>query len=269
VELRIESSGMIKFNWVWVVVVLGLLVAGSASASDVAVGDDVWQTPANGANHDFSTTPIPADFFEPGSDPFTGFVQLQGAGTGCFDTVVRRLDPASPLPVGGQQTVDIEIISLNLVSVDPITVTPLNDQWDIAVDLSQIVPQPIGSMTIKHQGLKSGTYDSALQVCSRMTFTRTVAPFDIRVLDICNDFGAGAAAAVGTVDAPWSHNVQLPLVCPNSSSDFLPEGPHTGPHPGAEPVETLAAPALTPIGIAIAVATMGGFAAWHRRRNRR
>lgn len=261
---------MKKFKSVWMLLCISsLLVGGGASAAVVAAGDDVMSTPPGGASHDFSGDPIPADFFGPGSDPFFGIVPLQGAGTGCFDTVVSRLNDASPLPIGGQATIPIEIVELNLVSSAPIQITPQNDFWDVHVDLSQFVPQPGGQMTIKHQNADGGTYDSTQDICPRMTFTQIAPPFDVRVLDICFDQGLPAAVTVGTADAPWSHNVQLPLNCPNSSPDFRAEGPHTGPHPEAQPVEDLVpeqAPALGPIGMAIALGMTGTLVALRRRR---
>ena len=249
------------------IAILAFLTAGSANANDIPPGDDVWQTPPGGAEHDFSADPIPADFFEPGSDPFAELVLLQGAGTGCFDTVVRRLDPATPLPIGGQVTIDIEIVSLNLVSVSPITVSPQNDQWDVAVDLSPL-PQPGGQMTIKHQQADGGTYDSSQDICPRLTFQRTTVPFDVRVFDVCQFLGFGAAVEVSTTDKPWTHNVKLPLNCPNSSPTFRPNGPHNGPHPGAQPVEEDATPVpgLTRFGAGAAIlALVGTFAALRRR----
>jgi len=44
----------------------------------VLPGLDYWETPPTGAQHDFSTDPIPASFFFPTSDPFPGTVCLGG-----------------------------------------------------------------------------------------------------------------------------------------------------------------------------------------------
>src|SRR5207247_1918041 len=46
-----------------------------------------------------------------------------GGGLGLTDTIVRRLQPPRPLPPGGGGTIPIEIVALNLVSIQPITVT--------------------------------------------------------------------------------------------------------------------------------------------------
>src|SRR5207253_2607647 len=49
-----------------------MLVPGSLRADDVLPGSDLFQTLGCGSHVDFGTTfPIPAGFFDPGSDPFT------------------------------------------------------------------------------------------------------------------------------------------------------------------------------------------------------
>lgn len=267
-ERRIRSIGRTKFATALIFTsIVSFLVGGTANATGVAAGNDVWQTPSgNGTHHDFAGMPIPAGFFDPGSDPFAGDVPLEGAGTGCNDTVIRRLVPAAPLPVGAQATISIEILELNLLSTDPINVGN-SGEWDMQVTLTP-GPQPTGSMTIKHQTLHGGTYDANFGVCARATFTRVLAPFDVLFLDLC----PGDEVQIGAIDAPWTHHVELPLICPNASADFLALTPageeHTGPHP-PEQIEVDLAPALTPFGLAIAVGAMGTFAAWRRRSTRR
>ena len=105
-------------------------------------------------------------------------------------------------------------------------------------------------MTIKHQNASGGTYDSNLPICPLFTFTRVVPP-GIEVLDLCDQ--AFPPVQVGTVDAPWGHNVQLPLVCPGvSTPNFRADGPHTGPHPDAVPLESLMPiPAMGPVGLTV------------------
>src|SRR5206468_4061374 len=121
--------------------------------------DDVFKTPPGGATHeDFSWMPIPAGFFDPGSEPFDGTIRYQGAPLnppsplGPTDTIVRRPQPATLVGVGASQTVPIEIVALSLVSSAPITVNysggPPPEQWNVSVCLSDVVPQPSGSMTI-------------------------------------------------------------------------------------------------------------------------
>ena len=106
---------------------------------------------------DFSGTPIPPDFFAPGSDPFQGTVYFLGeplSPVSNYDTVVERLESARfPHPFSSNDTIPIEIIALSLVSVNPITVTYNGgsnpELWRINVTLSQ-APQTAGNMTITH-----------------------------------------------------------------------------------------------------------------------
>lgn len=228
---------MPRLKTCWIVLVGLFAFGGTAVATDIPAGTDEWFTPSGGANHDFASAgPIPADFFDPGSDPFTGFVSLQGTGGGAVaDTQVNRLANAAPLPVGGvPQTIPIEIVSLSLESVNPITVlsggSPVS-QWDIQVGLSGTAIPPASSMTISHQTVDGGTYDSTLNVCPIFTFTRTAPPFDVRIVDQCGILGG--PIVIGTLAAPWTH-----------SPVFRPEGPHTGPHPQATAFPPVSGPTL-------------------------
>ncbi len=182
----IHSSGRRSLGSCFAVVLL--LVVGSAplGAQDVQAGIDIWTTPAGGTSFDdLSGTPIPAGFFDPGSDPFAGVIQLGGSflpdvnapSTPLpFDTVVERLAPA-PLPeIGAEATIPIEIKALSLVSSSPITVTyngGMNPElWDIQVCLSSNLPQQQGTMTIRRTCAQGGTYDSLLPVQPKLIFTR-------------------------------------------------------------------------------------------------
>lgn len=168
-------------------------LAATGSEPPVNPGIDVWTTPGGGVTfQDFSGNPIPADFFDPGSDPFTGSIDLQGlplpdltpppAVTGVpvgqlpFDTVVQRLEPA-PLPKDGTQaTIPIEIVALQLQSIQPITVTYNGgnnpELWDVRVCLSSTLPQLTGSMTLHRTCPQGGTFDSSLGVIPKLIFLR-------------------------------------------------------------------------------------------------
>ncbi|MGH2687299.1 MAG: hypothetical protein ACRDKW_00605, partial [Actinomycetota bacterium] len=177
------------------------LLAGAAAplrAADVLPGIDMWTTPGSGLTFDdFSGNPIPADFFDPGSDPFTGVVVLIGqplpdlgppTAPSVFpaDTIVRRPMTAVLPGPGSQDTIPIEIVALNLVSVNPITVTYNGGQnpepWDVRVCLSAVAPQMQGGMTVRQECPTGGTYDSTLPVVPKLVFTR-VNPPAIRTLD--------------------------------------------------------------------------------------
>jgi len=157
-------------------------------------GIDLFTTPAGGSTrHDFSATPIPAGFFDPGSEPFTNVVVLQGhplatspAGAlGPTDTIVQRLASAD-VPDGGCATVPIQIVALSLVSAAPITVTyggGNSEQWNVQVHLSSSQPQSVGSMNICRDPCRDGgTFSAVLPVKPRLIFVR-VGDGAVRTLD--------------------------------------------------------------------------------------
>ncbi|MCP4593866.1 MAG: hypothetical protein GY842_24290 [bacterium] len=171
---------------------------------------DSWVSPEDEAMcHLFGTNgspAIPADFFDPGSDPFTGVVCLRGTPLGSTpfgdfgdaDTLIRRQDDPfdrCALPSLVEQTVDIEIAALSLEGVDPITVTFNGGQdpelWDVpTVGLSEVHTDvntnndpPMGSLTVTKTHCNGGTYTSVLHVQPRFTFTKVGAPGEVRVLD--------------------------------------------------------------------------------------
>jgi len=161
----------------------------------VHAGIDLFTTPPCGTSwQDFATMPIPPDFFDPGSDPFHGTVVFAGQPLsttppgilGPTDTVVRRLSDASLPSIGTQDTVPIEIVALNLVSVNPITVTygggHSPEPWNVYVCLSD-VPQQTGSMTMTKTHANGGTFASTLPVSPQFIFIRQ-SDAAIRVLDV-------------------------------------------------------------------------------------
>ncbi|MFC1572445.1 LamG-like jellyroll fold domain-containing protein [Candidatus Eisenbacteria bacterium] len=158
---------------------------------------DAWTSDADDLMCHFfgveGSPPIPADFFEPGSEPFEGAVCLQGVPLGIpdygeADTIIEReADPFDrcTLPsVDDSSTVAIWIIDLSMESIDPIAVvtngTPVF--WDVFVDLSEM-SAPVGSLTAKKTHCNGGTYTSILNVQPRFTFTKVDDPGQIRVLD--------------------------------------------------------------------------------------
>lgn len=196
-------------------VLVSFLVTASRSARAQAVlppGDDGWQTgvPVGqvASNVDFSTMPIPAGFFGPGSDPFTGVVVLRGQplGTtppgalGSTDTIVHRMSQAILSHIGAQATVPIEIVALNLVSCEPITVTYNNGQnpepWVVNARLST-QPQQTGTMTITLSHPDGGTFDSTLPVQPQLSFTRLTGGPTLSI-------PALPPLSLGSTKAPWS-----------------------------------------------------------------
>jgi hypothetical protein len=157
---------------------VGLVPAASVSADPIAPGFDLFETDPGTTQFVFQSpdTAIPAGFFGPGSDPFTGQVPFggvplqtfQGQSIGDADTVVQRLNPADPMPTA---TVPIELVQLSLQSMEPITVTYNGgqnpEQWNVGAS-----PSP-GGQSKGHISInQSGTFDSQLQVIPELTFTR-------------------------------------------------------------------------------------------------
>ncbi len=191
-------------------------------AGDIQPGIDLWQTPPGASSHDFGGSPIPPDFFNPGSEPFDGVVRLQGNplplgldsnfGPQPYDTVVVRRLPAH-FPSGvcpAETTIPIEIVALDLVSIQPITVTyggsGFAELWDVRVCLSGLMSgQPAGTMTIRHECPDGGTFDSVLPVVPKFTFTNP-GTGAVRVLD-CGDPATGCPPIILQNQCPsgWVH----------------------------------------------------------------
>jgi hypothetical protein len=178
-------------------VIIGLLVAilvfvagGSdlarADPETVTAGHDLLETDSSDTHLDFSANPLPADFFGPGSDPFDGTVYLKGDPFDSFgsydglsptDTIIERLEDAGG-DDGFPETIDIEIVALELKSDEPITVTYNGGQdpedWDVTVSVPEgDTNQETGSMTIRDEDTDGRTFDiDALPVRPKLTFTQ-------------------------------------------------------------------------------------------------
>ncbi len=116
--------------------------------------------------------PIPANFFEPGSMPFEGTVLFGGSafapGFGDADTIIRRRDPLELPDIGSTDVILTELISLNLVSVEPISAA--GHEWK--VELTIPPPQPYGTMTVTKTHANGGTFDATLPVRPVFVFSR-------------------------------------------------------------------------------------------------
>ncbi|MGD8450594.1 MAG: thrombospondin type 3 repeat-containing protein [Phycisphaerae bacterium] len=147
-------------------------------------GIDLWTTPGGGTTyHDFAFSPVPPDFFGPGSDPFEGQVALVGQPLpteppgllGPTDLVVERVTDADVIDIAAVSEVGLEIRALNLVSTEPVVVTYGGGQapelWTLHVCLSDLW-QPSGFMTIYRNCADGGTFDAFLPVLPKLIFTR-------------------------------------------------------------------------------------------------
>lgn len=194
----------------------------------VPPGDDCFFTQCGQTQFNFCDNPIPADFFNPGSEPFIGRIELQGASPTSPDTVVRRSEAA--LLDGPAETVPIELVELHLSSCQPITVTDTGGGvtlWDVEVELSATPVAP-GHVTILKSHSNGGTFDASFPVQPLFVFTEVGNPGNVRVLD------TGAAGMpptqFDTTGSPsWVHQTGLPT--PQCGVNFVPgvqEDPATG-----------------------------------------
>jgi hypothetical protein len=197
--------------------------AMATAGSAVPAGYDLFETDPGSTVFRFNGPgAIPAGFFGPSSDPFTGNVNFggvplqtfNGLGTGDADTIVRRPQAASNPP----QTVPIELVALNLVSVEPITVTTNGGSpqaWDVTVGLSP-TRRSQGQAQIIPAGEHGGLMNSQLQVFPQFTFTR-LSDGTVRTLN-----GANLQPNQVTLQAqqvPWARGCVLPALAVSGLND--------------------------------------------------
>jgi hypothetical protein len=155
-------------------------------------GVDLFETPNDSMTVEslFTSNPLPADFFGPGSDPFDGIIALEGSPLatlppdtlGPTDVIIKRLEPAVLDEPTSITTVPIQLIALSLRSTDPITVTydgGMNpEDWQVDICLSSVAPPPyFGSMTITRHCDSGGSFTAEIyEVLFKATFTRVNPP---------------------------------------------------------------------------------------------
>ncbi len=204
-------------------VFLCLLLARPTAADNVLAGYDLFVTPPplqGTSAWNFAVLPLPADFFDPGSDPFSGVIQLQGQplssppGLAPTDTIVRRLNDAVLPGAPSSDVVPIEIVALHLVSCNPITVTyglGSPELWDVSVTLPSPAP---GSMQINHTVSDGGTFTSSLFVQPLFTFTRHG---DLAQRTANRNENITQASSV-----QWSHTAPTGALTTTNTSNFFP-----------------------------------------------
>ncbi|MHC5114596.1 MAG: hypothetical protein ACYTGP_09235 [Planctomycetota bacterium] len=179
--------------------------------------------------HDFGEAgqAIPADFFGPGSDPFTDVVPLVSKPLGVVDLtpyggdvidvgntdtlILRSEDPFDrcELPGPTEVPVDIEIIALSLQGHDPIVVSFNGGQnlelWTIEVTLSDVAPPPGGLGAVKTH-CTGGAYEVFdLPVQPKFTFTKVDEPGTVEVFD--TGLEGIPAVQLTLVDGKWVSDV--------------------------------------------------------------
>jgi carbonic anhydrase/acetyltransferase-like protein (isoleucine patch superfamily) len=138
------------------------------------------------------TIPFPQDFFYPGCLPFEGIVSFAGQplGTrgpwvlGTTDSVIDRLEYLDIPEPGTTDTVEIQLVELNLQSTQPITVETGNGlaDWTVHMGLGE-APSP-GLIDATRTGPGEAELTGTLTVRPRFIFTRVDEPTDVRVLDL-------------------------------------------------------------------------------------
>lgn len=181
---------------------------------------------------------IPPDFFGPGSDPFTGDIELEGeplgetdwGDYGDADTLIRRHgDPFNrcDLPSPDSESVYFDFLAVNLVSIAPITVTYNGGQdpelWDLRMVSSPRNDQPgwiDGWLTVTKTHDNGGTFLAIFCFFPKFIITRQTDGQTV-VLDTGPPNGAHLdyTAAAGQ----WTHTVvpDLNVMAP-SNGQFVP-----------------------------------------------
>lgn len=143
----------------------------------IGAGSDLWVTVHGGGQtfQDFSETPIPADFFGAGSEPFSGTIEFMGSPVlgEQVDTIIGRLEDATLNGPGSSDTVMIQAQAIRFEYESPITVVigGQETQWAVRMEVySGQAQQPTGSMTIRQTSETGGTFDSTLPVIPVLTF---------------------------------------------------------------------------------------------------
>jgi len=202
---------------------------GDASGRDdgcegfIPAGSDCWKTVCDRTQVGFYDNPIPAGFFDPGSDPFAGQIRLGGAsGPGDADTQVRRLEAMVLDDVGQSDLTPAQLESLNLVSCDPIEVMTngVPVLWNVQVGLSTVMP-PVGNLTATKTHANGGTFEAQFPVQARFVFFAVSDPGQIRVLDT-GQAGQPPVMLQTLGSGPWVHRLEpgsTVLVC---GENFVP-----------------------------------------------
>ncbi|MBI1826401.1 MAG: hypothetical protein HY287_02665 [Planctomycetes bacterium] len=187
----------------------------SDCANCIPSGPDCWETECGESRYDFCETPIPADFFGPGSLPFDGTTYFQSNPQPQYNpdytTLMGRINAMDVPNIGDCDTSAINLDLLDLVSCSPIDVifdhggiieTQL---WDVQVTTSNTRP-PDGSMTVCKTHANGGTYTSQFFVQPLFKFIRiSPLPTDVRDLDT-GAVGLPPTSFQSSAPGKWVHN---------------------------------------------------------------
>jgi len=151
------------------------------------LGDDLWHTVPGSGDLRFGPAPgeipeLPAGFFGPGSDPFSGVIELGSdpVGPGNADTILERLDDIILPNPGATDTVEIQIVEMSLASAQPITVTFNGGQnpeiWNMSLTLTEPTPSQGQDMFVMRDGPDFGGFDQGILVQPILVFSKVDQP---------------------------------------------------------------------------------------------
>jgi len=193
----------------------------------VEQGVDLWVTERDGDlvgwgvfSPGMGGTPLPADFFGPGSDPFDGIIALTGSPLtpnppyefGNADAIIERKESAALPDNESTDMVEIELVALNLLSTIPITVSydggAYFEEWDVHVCLSEIALVDAGSMVLMRDCCLGGEFNATLAFYPKFIFTAIQSPQEMIL-----DYGlAGYPPLVTTSSSgKWSVDMHPPF----------------------------------------------------------
>ena len=171
-----------------------------------------------------STFPaLPADFFGPGSEPFSGNVVLKGKKI-LQNVVMERMAGAVFGASSAPQDIPLEIVGLSLASVQPIVITygdGATEQWDVAIDLDR---DENSSCWIRVSHFAPGDPDggtilpagSFFDIFAEVTFSHTPPSGATRF----RGFAIVDRTQLNTTDATWAHRHSS--IAGGANRDFIP-----------------------------------------------
>jgi hypothetical protein len=127
--------------------------------------------------------------------------------TGRTDTIVKRIGPANAPAPGPAAPIDIELVALQLKSVDPVDLGAGLDYHFATLDLST---PSLGEMTITFDDADGGLFDSILSV-----------HFDLRIGALDGPIISNDTLDLSTNGVPWSRTRPPNAVPIPGVNDFL------------------------------------------------
>ncbi len=226
-----------------VIALTALIIAPTAFAATISLPANVdllTVQPGSFANIS-GPYAIPADFFGPGSDPFTGIVQLVAVQAGpdpaCpgggapdpADIIIKR-DPIMLADFPSGAIIDIEIVQMELVSAEPITVTYNGgqnpEQWNLCLRVPLPgEPQPMPRrIDLDRDTELGGDFSTTYAYDMIYRLTRTIAPVPpdppIEYTPPPDTFSGGGRWGIPALPFPSpSSSSGTTLVCPACKTD--------------------------------------------------